>query len=463
MSITEKRNLAVVRPAIPIVLESKSGRERSVAELLGYDYERLMKFRFDVQTSIHEGHPAYLCAECFTPVYVCRRKETRRFFFRHKIEDGRCSAITRGELSHDEIKARKYNGAKESWLHHEMKRWLEESLRASGQFHNIKQENRWAGKITGEWRKPDVVATFNGIRIAFEVQLSTTFLDVIAARRLFYLKEGGLLFWIFANFEDDSRRLTLDDIFYNNNQNAFLVSEKTRDASMETGNFWLDCVWANPLSDQLQRKRVSFSDIRLDVKKQQAYFFDYAAAVNEQKLNSAAVRSTWAQEFEDWFLAVASEHSSQYDQEEALEFFLNIVPEHWRNGEILRNSPLRFYGQNRHLPVAILNAFYSAKHARPVGLKRNKFIEVAHYLAESHPRYLLWFRRALKIYGCAKILKEQDRSGNWKKRAIAYRNEMQEFPEKYAADQTHQLLFEFLFPELIPLPLSAAEATTSTK
>jgi len=100
--------------------------------------------------------------------------------------------------------------------------------------------------VTGKWRQPDVSALYHGQRVAFEVQLSTTFLDVIALRRLFYLKEGGLLFWVFAKFEEFSRRLTMDDVFFNNNQNAFLVSGLTRDASFAAGDFLLDCVWAIP-------------------------------------------------------------------------------------------------------------------------------------------------------------------------------------------------------------------------
>jgi hypothetical protein len=152
------RSLAVVRPEIASVLDSLTGREQPVSEVLGHDYERLMQLRLEVKSSIHEGMPRYLCAECFTSVYICRRRESRRFFFRHSKEDGRCSAITRGELSQEQINARKYNGAKESHLHQQMKRWLVESLLASGRFTDVHEEKRWSGSITGEWRKPDVVA-----------------------------------------------------------------------------------------------------------------------------------------------------------------------------------------------------------------------------------------------------------------------------------------------------------------
>jgi hypothetical protein len=457
------RSLAVVRPEIASVLDSLTGREQPVSEVLGHDYERLMQLRLEVKSSIHEGMPRYLCAECFTSVYICRRRESRRFFFRHSKEDGRCSAITRGELSQEQINARKYNGAKESHLHQQMKRWLVESLQASGLFTDVHEEKRWSGSITGEWRKPDVVANLRGLNIAFEVQLSTTFLDVIAERRLFYLKEGGLLFWVFAAFDDDARRLTLDDVFYNNNQNAFIVSQDTRDCSVAERDFFLDCVWTEPLSalaePKLSRKRVSFGDLTLDRGGQRAFYFDCESARSQMEADDAADRATWPSQFEEWFLEIAGRYTSLYDQEDALASFPAGVPVHWGDGEMLTDTPLRFYGGERRLPVAMLDAFYSAKHGRAVGINRKHFIEVAHYVAASYPHYLLWFRKALEVYRRGSLLKEQDRSGSWAKRVKAYRQEMEIDPDKYAADQSHQLLFEFLFPELMPLPQWPGDAS----
>lgn len=152
---------------------------------------------------------------------------------------------------------------------------------------------------------------------------------------------------------------------------------------------------------------------------------------------------------------MASKHASLYDQEDEVWDFPKCVSRDWDDWGMLSLTPLRFYVEGKRLPVAMLDCFYSAKHGRPIGLKRKQFIEVAHYLAESYPRYLLWFRRALKVYDRASLLQAQDKSGNWAKRVKAYVKDMRDDPERYAADQVHQLLFEFLFPELLPLPLLA--------
>src|ERR1039458_9842236 len=106
-----------------------------------------------------------------------------------------------------------------------MKMWVAQCLEADPRFSNVRVEATWRGRLTGEYRRPDVRATLDSRDVAFEIQLSTTHLNVIAERRYFYLCEGGLLFWIFRAFDADSRRLTHDDVFFNNNRNAFVVNK----------------------------------------------------------------------------------------------------------------------------------------------------------------------------------------------------------------------------------------------
>lgn len=422
-----------------------------------------MQLRFDVKRLIKEDRARYLCPECFVPVSLVSRKESRRFFFRHLVEDGRCSAITRGELSQADIKARKYNGAKESFLHREMKQWLADSLEASGLFTDIAQEARWSGPITGAWRKPDVSAMYGELKIAFEVQLSTTFLDVIAERWSFYQKEGGLVIWVFARFDDERRRLTQDDLFYLNNQNAFVVSRATRDASAAARDFFMDCTWAEPALPHtmptLGHARVSFSDLTFDTERQQAYYFDHQGRTTQLQADLAEERRSWPTYFEEWWLELADRRSSQEEQEDDVWRFPESSPIHWNDWGMLRETCLAAYGreQSRYLPVAMLNVFYSAKHGKPIGIRRRHFIEVAHYVVESYPRYLRWFRRALDAFGRGPLLAEQDQSGKWAIKVKRYKQAMKSRDTRYDVDETHRQLFEWLFPELTPLPRQTVE------
>ncbi len=92
--------------------------------------------------------------------------------------------------------------AKESPAHIRLKEIVKESLENAPNFSEVAVEKVWRGMDRSKWRKPDVQALWKGTtRIAFEIQLSTTFLHVIAERRLFYRDEGALLCWIFKRFD----------------------------------------------------------------------------------------------------------------------------------------------------------------------------------------------------------------------------------------------------------------------
>src|SRR5690606_37860085 len=114
------------------VLETETGRHLSVTEVIGTEYERLIQLRMNVRSQARKEDPLYRCSLCNVAVYICRAKESHKFFFRHQHEDGSCPARTRGELSQAEINARKYNGAKESKLHRRMKDWVCQCLVADG-------------------------------------------------------------------------------------------------------------------------------------------------------------------------------------------------------------------------------------------------------------------------------------------------------------------------------------------
>lgn len=445
-------------PAIPKVFDTESGAEVYAAILLTAEEETVMRLRFDVKRLIKQDQAKYLCPECFVPVSLVSMKKARRFYFRHIVEDGSCSAVTRGKLSQAEINARKYNGAKESYLHREMKQWIADSLHASGKFTDIAQEARWTGSITGDWRKPDVSAMYGDLKVAFEVQLSTTFLDVIAERWNFYQQEGGLVVWVFARFDNERRRLTQDDLFFINNQNAFVVSKDTRDASLAANDFLLDCAWSEPKPAHflpiLGRQRVSFFQLTLDTERQQAYYFDYRGRKAECQAALEEERRSWPAYFEAWWLEVAGSRRSQEDLEDSVWDFPESAPVHWNDWGMLDASCLATYGREhvRYLPVAMLNVFYSAKHGRPVGIRRRHFIEVAHYVVESYPKYLRWFRRALEVFGRGQLLAEQDQSGKWAMKVKRYKQAMKDREARYEVDETHRQLFEWLFPELAPLP-----------
>ena len=434
--------LIVDRPQISEILDVERGVFVSASSVIGTDYSRLVQLRMEVRTQMRRGTPLYKCAICGVAVHICCAPDATRFFFKHRHEDGSCPAVTAGTLNQAEIDARKYNGAKESRLHLQMKDWLVRSLAVDGRFSEIHAEQVWKGAWTSQWRKPDVQAVYGGQRIAFEIQLSTTFLDVIAGRREFYLAEGGLLFWIFARFDTDRLRMTDDDVFYNNNANAFVINAQTLEASVLDSIFQLECIWSVPHlhggTSGLHRKRVRFDELTLDASTQRGYYFDFDSARR------------------------ALQDREQVDSQQLRERFEQLFSERGFYGDTGRDAwadlkrrfarmDVPFVQYPRDLPYDLLQGLYSAKHGHPFASKRKLLVEAAHRVANSR-RHLRWFSKALRHYERGPQLKREDRSGNWAKKVRACRMLESQSPETFEPDRQHQALVEFLFPELCPLP-----------
>lgn len=394
--------LWVERPQVTEVQEMESGHHLPVAAILGTDYERLIQLRMNVRSHVRREDPLYRCSLCNVAVYICRAKESFKFFFRHQHEDGSCPARTRGALSQDEINARKYNGAKESKLHRRMKDWVCQCLAADARFRDIAQEPTWKGPLTGERRRPDVRAVLDGLPIAFEIQLSTTHLDVIAARRDFYMQEGGLLVWLFAEFDTEHRRMTDDDVFYNNNLNAFVVTTKTVEASVATGEFRLECIWAVPTRDGghsgLHRRVIPFHTLTLNPAAQHAYYFDYAAAKRQVEDNVEADKQTLRNDFEAW-MGVAG-----YQGKQSSEGWSEFRRRFARFG-------VQLHQYNNHIDRELLTDLYSAKHNRPWGQQQRHLVEVAHRVANTEKNHLVWFMHAVRHYGREDSMKAEGKAG----------------------------------------------------
>jgi len=436
-------SLAVDDPEITEVQDMDSGALISAFDAIGSDYAKAIELRMELRASIARDEPKYTCPLCGVAVYLVCRKEARRFFFRHEIEDGRCPAKTRGELSEEEINARKYNGAKESQAHIRMKEIVRKSLAFDSRFSDVALERVWKGE-RASWRKPDVQAKFEGLRMAFEIQLSTTFLRVIAERRVFYLREGGMLLWIFKSFDGERAKLTQEDVFYNNNRNLFIANDDTLKASKETGQFSLECRWAEPfIEDGSIQTRwagqiVSIDDLTLDRERQRVFFYDYDRKAEElaRELQEKPL-SDLCEKFEAYWLQRDRQNSDKDLEWPSLRQSFSAI-----------GIDLPLYPDDGWGPAVLLNALYSAKYGRVVGWHYKKFIEVAHRIADSHKGFLWVFRCALSVYDRKAQIQMEDKTEKWKDRVKIYHPLMAAGAEAYKPDQQFDQFVEFLFPEI---------------
>ncbi len=434
-------SLAVDAPEIDEVLDLETGAFIPAWQKIGEDYERALQLRMALRQGISAGKPLLACPFCRVPVHLVSLAQERRFYFRHETEDGRCPAKTKNGMSEERILAMKYDGARESAAHIRMKEIIAESLRCSPDFSAVEIERVWKGEEANSRRKPDVRALYRGtLPVAFEVQLSTTFLRVIAERREFYLKEGGLLFWVFKDFDMGNARLAMEDVFYNNNRNAFIASEETLAASREALALTLDCVWSEPSIDEgrllwSQRSdRVSFSRLTIEQAHQRVFHFDADAA----RAHCEDLLKEWPlrESFRRFWL-----FSGQSDDAEWLRL----------RAELLKKGiNLPRYRSDALGLRPLLDTLYSAAAGKPVGgWGYSNLVQLAHHVFDRYKGFLWAFRLMLAAHGMGPVILEQDTTKKWQDNKVkVYREAWRSNDPDFAPDRRYDPLICFLFPEI---------------
>lgn len=228
--------------AIEEVFFPNDGKNYSVAKILEKPQKALFEMRRKLRPSVKEL--TLLCSTCFQPVILAGYLD-QSFYFRHIKDSDDCPIKTNSHLTADEILAMKYNGQKEGDLHKTNKLRIATLLRKDDCFEAVRVEKTFRELnptgIAKHWRRPDVAATeiHRNVEVAFELQVSTTFIDVIIAREAFYKDNGAFILWIFLDFT--ARRFTELDIFYANCSNAFVFDGEANSASEEAGKLILKC------------------------------------------------------------------------------------------------------------------------------------------------------------------------------------------------------------------------------
>lgn len=291
--------IAVSIPTITKIFNNENGGEKTSIELLNYPEEQNFQLRRKIEERLQNDDPLYACALCGQPLVLRSNKYQKlgrhTFYFKHEYDSGDCPIKTANKYSREELQAMKYNGAKESKAHLESKLYLASMLKRDPRFTDIKVEEVIRGKgWSKKWKKPDIAAVFQGRQVVFEVQLSTTFLDVIVSREIFYRDEGIAIFWVFRNLNPVHARATEKDVFFNNKSNALSLDEESMTATTESGELTFTGHFKEPvllsdtsISEHWQTMPVTFDLIKFDGETGKPYFrvFEsaYKQVVEQQK------------------------------------------------------------------------------------------------------------------------------------------------------------------------------------
>jgi hypothetical protein len=444
---------AVTKPEIDAVRNPRTGHVLDVRRLIrAFRYEHAILLRQTLKALVKRGETRLICATCNVPVYLAC-STTKRFFFRHRHEDGSCPAVTRMELSEADIRAMKYRGTQESAAHKRIKALLLRSLSADPRFKDVASEKTWkASEGLSGLRRPDVSARVDTDRLAFEVQLSTTFMDVVLSRKEFYRAERAALVWVLPIFHPTYRRMTDDDILFGNNSNVFVVDESTVVASEAAGTFIMKCWYRKPviqgdeIIDEWVERMVRWDEITVDVGRQTIIAFDYAQEVARlrEELRLAQLERTSA-------IEAAARQAREDRENELREQVFQFVLDASRDDDYLPryevwpllNDRLRSLGhgldgEHPDLLTAtrIVHLIESAKAGKPVGFRYKSFAELGHHVFHQHPDLLLAFGHMLRSFGTREALYRDDRTGKLKTKLEAVRADLLHDPKyRMAGDE----------------------------
>lgn len=380
-------------PEIRQVLSVRTGLFHDAPALIGrLRWAEHVRLRAQILEAMRDGAPRLLCALCAVPVYFASSPD-KRVFFRHQREDGRCTAVTRQGLTQDDLREMIYRGRQESWQHRDTKRLIAEGLEVDPDFSGVAVEATWRAADGFSRRRPDVAATWRGdLRVVFEAQLTTTFLDVVVRRRAFYRGEGGLLVWVLRRFDPSDRRMTEDDLLFSNNSNVLVVDSATAAASREAGRFMvrvhhrtMSLAGEHGWTDAL----VPFADLVLDQAGQRAFLYDYEAA--ERLAVEEARRRAEAEE-----RALAEEKARQREAGRArlrrrvLAFFAdrdtrtNDAWQHLRGALGDEGVPTPGIAGDVWRVEGLVCGLASGEAGAAVGFGYTRLVEVANYLYDHH-------------------------------------------------------------------------------
>lgn len=88
-------SLVVPHPEIAKVMKTETGEHLPVEQVIGSDYYELVQTRLQVRAALQADEPLYRCSQCFVPVYLCCHPVSKKFYFKHREENGNCPAIMR--------------------------------------------------------------------------------------------------------------------------------------------------------------------------------------------------------------------------------------------------------------------------------------------------------------------------------------------------------------------------------
>lgn len=222
------RSIYLMEFAIRYVFDALTGELFDATEIFG-TIQQGQLFRKEY----HVSDQQLKCKECFQKATVSTNQKGR-VFFKHFPNTDYCIFKDDGFSSNERSEVEAFIGSKESKRHKSLKNQIGDMLRKTQGvlIESVTVDDRYV-KDSFEQRRPDVYCEYKGMRIAFEIQLSSLPPKYIFKRHEFYKRNNTYLIWILDDFDVRGQSQTEKDIKYlNKHQNFFYFNDSTKNSSL---------------------------------------------------------------------------------------------------------------------------------------------------------------------------------------------------------------------------------------
>lgn len=317
-----------------------------------------------------------------------------------------------------------------------------QTLDADPMFSEIFTEKRIRSKTSHLYRRPDIQATYttreSKIKLAFEIQVSSEYVLYIAERKIFYSREGIPLIWILPEDNFNRATATVDDLYYCNNRNIFIIDRETLSLSQKHKQAIIKCAYDVPSTTNGKLKfhrtaeYIRFKDITHNTKECISYYFDFNSHLH------ICEKEKFVHYFEKFWIS----RDSTFEEKKLK--LISLSDEFSKYGIVGLNT------SNNTNIIHFLNHIYTAKHGITIGpLSDYPCKVIADRVLKHYKSHICAFMHAISIYGKKDNFTSHR---NWHVIEKRYRNEdrpkIKSYDPLYTLPTHFNPLIHLLFPEL---------------
>lgn len=199
---------------------------------------------FKLRHAIQRNEKQFYCGFCGKELTIRggEGRNKQRLHFRHKYKKLRdyCKYTDEDTETRRQIERKKFANKEEGELHRTIKFTIANSLETHyGADIRIEQYIK-DQQNPRDHRIPDIRAIFPDKDVVVEVQITSTFLDVILGRQDFYVEHNMYLLWVVNEFKPEL--FHQKDILYSSKENnVFVFDGEARERTEEEGILYLKC------------------------------------------------------------------------------------------------------------------------------------------------------------------------------------------------------------------------------